>query len=272
MNSGSIASIAAAERQPLALHDEACVSLYSAVSRAHSASRSALVHSTVAPRQPTLQGRRGGTEWAATPAPPAAMRSSTNCPSLPAAWPEPVATAEDALVHSSGIVACPVATAAAASTCSTVAWRAYSGHRRPQGICGACMAGVHAVRANAVRMPCACTCGARAMGDSSRRKHLVPHWREQRRERRARKDAGDEGDGPRSHCVRTTAARTTGAAALCWQFRCCFASGENREQIPTQQDGSRTRIKTCRKETARRFVHMPRDHLRIRHELTTTVD
>ena len=62
--------------------------------------------------------------------------------------------AEDALVQSSGIVACPVATAAAASTCSTVAWCAQSGHRRPQDICGACMAGVHAVRANAVRMPC----------------------------------------------------------------------------------------------------------------------
>ena len=73
-----------------------------------------------------------------------------------------------------------------------------------------------------VRMPCACTCGARARAKALW-KHLVPHWREQRRERRARKDAGDEGDGPRSHCVRTTAARTTGAGALCWQFRCCFA-------------------------------------------------
>ena len=230
-------------------------SRYVAVSRAHSASRSALVHSTVAPRQPTLQGRPGGNEWAATPAPPPAMRSSTNCTSLSAAWPEPVATAEDALVQSSGIVACPVATAAAASTCSTVAWRAYSGHRRPQGICGACMAGVHAVRANAVRMPCACTCGARARAKALW-KHLVPHWREQRRERRARKDAGDEGDGPRSHCVRTTAARTTARGrALLAAFRQRFVAFRCREQIGTQQRGSRERIKTCTKETARRLVH-----------------
>ena len=90
-----------------------------------------------------------------------------------------------------------------------------------------------------MRMPCACTCGARAMGDSSRRKHLVPHWREQRRERRARKDAGDEGDGPRSHCVRTTAARTTGAGALCWQFRWCFAKqGANCDEA-VHANGSR---------------------------------
>ena len=33
----------------------------------------------------------------------------------------------------------------------------------------------------------------------ARCEHLVPHWREQRGEGRARQDAGDEGDGPRCH-------------------------------------------------------------------------
>ena len=33
--------------------------------------------------------------------------------------------------------------------------------------------------------------------------HLVPHWRKQRGEGRARQDAGDEGDGPRCHRVGT---------------------------------------------------------------------
>ena len=120
----------------------------------------------------------------------------------------------------------------------------------------------HAVRANAVSMPCACTCGARAMGDSSRRKHLVPHWREQRRERRASKDAGDEGDGPRRHCLRTTAARTTARGRAVLAVSLLF-----RQTRSKLQNGSRKRIKTSRKETACRFVHMPRDHLRIRHEL-----
>ena len=37
----------------------------------------------------------------------------------------------------------------------------------------------------------------------ARCEHLVPHWREQRGEGRARQDAGDEGDGPRCHRVGT---------------------------------------------------------------------
>ena len=44
MNSGSIASIAAAERQPLALHEEARVARYSAVSLAHSLFKERLKH------------------------------------------------------------------------------------------------------------------------------------------------------------------------------------------------------------------------------------
>ena len=80
------------------------------------------MHRTVAPRQPTLQGRRGGTERA-PPSLAAALPSSTSRTSLPGEWPEPeeVAAAEDVPVKPSGSMACPVASAAEDATCSTVA-------------------------------------------------------------------------------------------------------------------------------------------------------
>ena len=78
--------------------------------------------------------------------------------------------------------------------------------------------------------------------------------------------------------ARTPATKVTGLEAIVCvppqreppaRARCVgsfVAVSPNREQIATKQHGSRKRIKTGRKETARRFVHMPRDHLRIRHE------
>ena len=75
--------------------------------------------------------------------------------------------------------------------------------------------------------------------------HLVPHWRKQRGEGRARKDAGDEGDGPRCHRVER------------------FAAAPVRAPPPFERASRGARTKHDRLDRGRTSLAAPRRFLRV---------